>query len=299
MRWLALMVLVAGLSLAGSALARDGFIYSKGHYRFFSVPGTNNTEAFGINNLGQIVGLDQITAGYSGFVYENGQYTDITVPESVSTEALGINNHGDIVGTYTSSSGPQVGFIYSNGAYTTLNVPGSFNTDVSAINDAGEIVGTAEVFGSFGDEQVGFTYHNGVYTTFSLPGAQYTFPTSVNNVGEVIGFGGTHSYAGFAYDGTTFSSLAGFPGGINNIGLIDGTIGSSTGYIYDGSSYHTIPPSGRSGEFRGMNDSGQIVGFADSFVHEGSTWMIMIVGLGLLGTALRGRQQSADLLDTN
>jgi len=77
------------------------------------VPGALNTQAFGINPAGQIVGdyLDS-SFGQHGFLMgEHGTFTTIDVPGARSTAAFGINPAGQIVGSYLDSSSTGHGFV--------------------------------------------------------------------------------------------------------------------------------------------------------------------------------------------
>ena len=67
------------------------------------------TNAFGINNQGQIVG------GYDGhgFLLSRGTFTTIDVPNSQGTGANRINDRGQIVGNYGDVSGRPLGFLLS------------------------------------------------------------------------------------------------------------------------------------------------------------------------------------------
>lgn len=79
-----------------------------------SVPGSARTEASGINNLGQIVGIRNDTAMGSpdhGFVYHDGMYTTFDVPGALNTDPFGINDLGQIVGSYTDAAGNEHGFL--------------------------------------------------------------------------------------------------------------------------------------------------------------------------------------------
>jgi probable HAF family extracellular repeat protein len=82
------------------------------------------TEASGINDSGQIVGVYRDAVGSHGFLFENGSYTTLDVPGSTYTEAHGINASGQIVGNYSDGHTTH-GFLLDNGTYTTLDVPGS------------------------------------------------------------------------------------------------------------------------------------------------------------------------------
>src|SRR5215467_646140 len=67
------------------------------------VPGAINTQAFGINDSGQIVGFFDDALGGHGFVLDTGgNFTTIDVPGASSTRAFGINDSGQIVGISSS-----------------------------------------------------------------------------------------------------------------------------------------------------------------------------------------------------
>lgn len=74
-------------------------------------PGSNNSQALGLNNAGQIVG-DYVDAGgvMHGFVFDGVNYTSIDVPGSVSTTINGINDHGQIVGFFVDANQNTIGF---------------------------------------------------------------------------------------------------------------------------------------------------------------------------------------------
>src|SRR5580658_306962 len=90
----------------------------------FEVPGSAPwTQAVGINDSGQIVGLyDTLTAEY-GFLYAGGAFTTISVPGAQTTDATGINDRGQVVGVYEYDVGNIQhinGFIDSDGALSTF-----------------------------------------------------------------------------------------------------------------------------------------------------------------------------------
>jgi len=104
-----------------------GFSVNKNGTGFssFDVPGSVDTQAEGINNLGMIVGVASSTdrATWQGFLKNGSTYTSINVPGAVSTWANGINDAGEIVGDYSDGT-HSYGFLETGGTYTTFSVPG-------------------------------------------------------------------------------------------------------------------------------------------------------------------------------
>jgi MYXO-CTERM domain-containing protein len=104
---------------------------------------TDYSEAFGINNYGDIVGtsLDGSSV-YHAVLYSHGTMHDLGSFDGFA-EAYDINNLGRVVG-----NGANAGFLYADGSMFDLNAllvgAGGWRvTRADAINDAGQIIGTA------------------------------------------------------------------------------------------------------------------------------------------------------------
>src|SRR5262249_11541444 len=83
-----------------------GFLLSRGTFTTIDVPfATQGTEAFGINNAGQIVGFYADASGTHGFLLSGGAYFTLDDPLGANTQAFGINDAGQIVGRYRDASG--------------------------------------------------------------------------------------------------------------------------------------------------------------------------------------------------
>jgi probable HAF family extracellular repeat protein len=132
-----------------SDMKRHGFLWSGRNFinTMINVPGDDavlGTVAFGINDLGQIVG-DYVDGTpphkRHGFLLSQGTYTTLDPPGSSLTVAEGTNNGGVIVGVYFDGNN-QHGFVLTNGVYTKVDVPGSTATAINSINGQGEIVGS-------------------------------------------------------------------------------------------------------------------------------------------------------------
>jgi probable HAF family extracellular repeat protein len=145
-----------------------------------SVPGT--TAAYGINNLGQIVGsYTATTGGVHGFVLSSDLQTykvfDVSgiIPGALAgtTLAYGINDAGEVVGTYTDTAGSVHGFVLSAGrtSYATIDAPRGYGTtSARGINDDGWVVGAYDdASGRHGFEMSGSLTLTSVPTPTSTP----------------------------------------------------------------------------------------------------------------------------------
>jgi probable HAF family extracellular repeat protein len=84
-----------------------GFLVSGGSFTTLDDPSASTiTDAFGINDAGQIVGFFNNASGIHGFLRSGSNFTTLDAPMTTNrTEALGINIAGTIVGEYTDSTG--------------------------------------------------------------------------------------------------------------------------------------------------------------------------------------------------
>jgi probable HAF family extracellular repeat protein len=169
------------------------FLDSGGSFTTFDVLGAAQTNAYDINNLGQIVGFygsDRL----HGFLYNGGSFTTIDVPGAQYSEAFGINNSGQIVGQTSTS-----GFLYTGGTFILINDPSAtVFTGALGINDNGQIVG---LYG-MGDRNHAFLYNGGLFTTIDPPGTIFAGANAINDTGQIVGaFSDATGTHGFLYNG--------------------------------------------------------------------------------------------------
>lgn len=106
------------------------------------LPPNLNSQATGVNNVGETVGFYQYDAAgdFSAFTDKGGVIASFQFPGSVSTQALGVNDLGDIVGDYI-LGGQMFGFIDKGGVFASFEAPGATATTINGINDLGNYVG--------------------------------------------------------------------------------------------------------------------------------------------------------------
>lgn len=148
-------------------------------YAPINVPGAVATEARGINNNGEIVGLYKTilcrdydlkvpNCPVKGFKYVNGSYIKLMVPNSTSTAILGVNDLGDLVGFYRKSDGSYHGFIwYHTNVVRTIDNPNGATVPFG-INKAGTVVGGLWAISSTGSfASSGWVWVNGKFSTMN------------------------------------------------------------------------------------------------------------------------------------
>ena len=157
--------------VVGWGYGNGGFfaiLWSNGKIQNLGSLGGGLSQAFGINDLGQITGQAYITGGIGAdaFLYEGGVMHDLGTIQSPKggngqyAYGFGINSSGVVVGesTYKLQAGIVYhAFVYSNGKMQDLNklIPANSGWVLStaySINDAGQIVG----YGTLKNQQHGF-----------------------------------------------------------------------------------------------------------------------------------------------
>ena len=279
---------IAGAALptgaAPSSDLSDPYLFSNGTFTDLGdfTSADDVSQAWGINSLGQVVG---VTGG--GAFFYNGTLNALS-PTDIF--ARGINTAGTIVG-YT---GWAEAFVIQNGVATDLG-----NGLATAINTSGQIAGASQPPGIPNPSTL--TWEATVWQPDLTPTYLGFLGTGVesrgyamNDAGQVAGTSYlTPSYAplhAFLYsNGTmtdidTFNSDGSWAWGINNNGVVVGMVddGLFSGYEYDAFVYiggtmidlNTLIASGSNLillQANGINDSGEIVGDAistsDNTVH--------------------------------
>jgi uncharacterized membrane protein len=207
-----------------------GFVRSpNAQFDNFDFPTADFTDAYQINDLGQVVGQYATNFPNHGFVLTGAmgltgipspcQFLSFDYPDSQASGARGINRTGQITGIFRVRGNPaRHGFLAtpkpgaklaSNTSclagsgpaanrhvdFKSFDFPGAINTQATAITPSGVIVGR---YNSPDGVQHGFTLRNGLYSSVDGPGATFTDVAWANARGDLVGgfndSRGSHAY---------------------------------------------------------------------------------------------------------
>ncbi len=222
---------VAGFSnLCKGCYPYHAFLYHNGHMTDLGTLGGGSSNAYGINDFGEVVG-DSYTASNQdhAFLYSGGTMTDLGTLGGNSSSASGINNSHQVVGATGVGAS-----LWSNGTITALGSLGGGYSDAYAINNIGQVVGDA--LPPTGPVHA-FLWSNGTMTDLGAFG-DASVAEAINSSGVVVGTAyvvnsnGTAAWHAFIYSGGKLQDL-------NNL------IPSGSGWLLT--------------EATGINDTGQIV----------------------------------------
>jgi probable HAF family extracellular repeat protein len=239
----------AQCSIAGNPCATE---WSHGSaINIGGLPGSNESQAYGINDRGQAVGysdvggLDYPTEWRHGSVIDLGRLSD-----SAESIAFSINDAGQAVGFSTGNSiRYQEATEWNHGSVIGLGVlpvPGFNSSVASAINNAGQVVGQSSCRSVVCSGPIGLATEWSSGKIIDLGGLSPPSPTdflqssvanSINDVGQVVGA----STIGVLNVGFTEIATEWSDGKVINLG---GLAGSNESQAY------------------GINDRGQAVGFS-------------------------------------
>jgi probable HAF family extracellular repeat protein len=156
-----------------------------------TLAGASSSEAFGINNNGEVVGDSQNGAqAHRPVLFSNGSAKDLGLGGSSEPEALetafAINDAGQIVGRHSAGNNAFHAFVLANGNTTDFRTLGGANGEALGINKSGVVVGDSDT--ADGIPHAFVFDRSALKDLGTLPGFEKaSFARGINSSGEIVG----------------------------------------------------------------------------------------------------------------
>jgi probable HAF family extracellular repeat protein len=245
-----------------------------------TLPGDSGSNAFGLNDSGQVVGESH--GSHHAFLWDvtNGMQDLGTLPGNRFSRALGVNDSGQVVGfSYTDFLHRHaVLWDATKGIQDLGTLPGDSFSEARGINDSGQVAGYSCT--SFSGPCHAFLWDamNGMQDLGTLPGDRNSFAFGINNSGQVVGESFEPNEPrdhAVLWDATTgVQDLGTLPGdarsmalGLNDSGQVVGQSESriSHAFLWNGHGMGGLPALDRGAFASGINGNGQVVGAAEVY----------------------------------
>ena len=252
--------------------------WNAGKWTALSTPGATDSKGYGINDLGDVVGIATINGVTHAALWRGGAFIDLGASQldpGTLPLAYSVNNSGDLVGFDHDASFETVqAWIWSGGA--KQNLAGIFGTTAAyRINNRGWIAGGA-YYGGYATDAHPTLWRGGQQIDLGDPfGGGYSYADALNDRGQIAGEGVDiyGVWRGFLWDNGTFKTLLPTDDSLGSEGLDINNAADVVGDCFDYFVDHAVPTVwhkgvplalGTEGIAYGINDRGTIVGYAPS-----------------------------------
>lgn len=278
-----------GAATDSSEATLHAFRYDHGTTVDLGTLGGSRSYPYAISENGQVVGeATNSNEETHAFLYDDNGIHDLGVlTGGTHSQAVAVNDSGQAAGYSEVTGGGQHAFLYDGTTMQDLGVlSGGSYSSASHINSSGQVVGLAD---NASNQQHVFLY-DGTTMQDLTPGAEYAEVLRFTDSGIVIGTAYTSSSAYvFVHDSTGLHNISlggtnsdaygmfGGQGSTNQNGSVSGYADTTNddarhAFLYDSNGVqdlNSLP--GDDGSALGMNDSGEVVGYANdsAFLYSG------------------------------
>lgn len=190
---------VSGRNLVDSLATTHAFLYSRDRMLDLGTLGGRDSQAIGINDAGQIVGVSALQdKTRHAFLFRQGKLTDLgTLPGGGYSTANSINRRGVIVGAAETAAHLIHAVMWSSNKVQDLGtLQRGMRSRAIGLNNENEIVGFSE---AEAEEIHGFLYANGGMRDLGSLGNDPVRANAINDHGQIVGLSGVSKYVRHAF----------------------------------------------------------------------------------------------------
>jgi hypothetical protein len=184
---------IAGTFIDAAGMQHGYVHHADGRIETLDFPGGNNTQGYGVNDRGTVIGLYNDAQDVShAYARIKGEFVDIDIAGGVATVPLSVNDSNEIVGQFERTDGTTgYGFVrHADGRVTLHSAPGApdQSTFFISANNRGGVLGTwVDADGNY----VNFLRKMAKYYPVNLPDSfqsQFTSAQTINDLNDIVGY---------------------------------------------------------------------------------------------------------------
>ena len=185
---------VVGFATTADGVGSRAFLWQDGQITDLGDLGGKGSEAYGINDFGQVVGRSpgtDVSERRYAFLWQNGRMEALPSLGGYQSAAWEINNRGEIVGYSELPNRINHAALWSNGTAIDLGEPpSSIASGAEDINERGDVLGNANILWQPSGTEFSswpITWRDGTMVVQRVEDSYNSYGRAINDLGQIVG----------------------------------------------------------------------------------------------------------------